>query len=264
MADLTAIHILKAHDRYNSTTLLEDAENGHPKLCQSCHADPAVMAPGKPGVLNFSAAIHGFHANYLSGMDHEACNMCHPGRVDGNTQCFRGRHTEVGVHCTECHGTLEDHALGLLAHESGIPAAEKLSRGLEPVFVGSKSEIIPRKPWLMEPDCRSCHTNFDIFNDGFEGTAFNKWAPGFEALYRNRTDNHGVMCIACHGSTHAIYGAQNKYGLHRDNQQPLQYQGIAGTIGTHEQCLVCHTVEMSVNGHHRNMVNRLYPPMVVE
>jgi cytochrome bd-type quinol oxidase subunit 1 len=264
MADLTAINILKAHDRYNSTTLLKDAENGHPKLCQSCHADPAVMAPGKPGVLNFSAAIHGFHANYLSGMDHEACNMCHPGRVDGNTQCFRGRHTEVGVHCTECHGTLEDHALGLLAHESGIPAAEKLSRGLEPVFVGSKSEIMPRKPWLMEPDCRSCHTNFDIFNDGFEGTAFNKWAPGFEALYRNRTDNHGVMCIACHGSTHAIYGAQNKYGLHRDNQQPLQYQGMAGTIGTHEKCFVCHTVEMSVNGHHRNMVNRNYPPMVVE
>jgi len=264
MADLTAINILKAHDRYNSTTLLEDAENGHPKLCQSCHADPAVMAPGLPGVLNFSAAIHGFHANYLSGMDHEACNMCHPGRVEGNTRCFRGRHSEVGVNCTECHGTLEDHALGLLAHESGIRAAQKLSRGLEPVFAASKSEIKARMPWLMEPDCRSCHTNFDIFNDGFEGTAFNLWAPGFEALYRNRTDNHGVMCIACHGSTHAVYGAYNKYGLHRDNQQPLQYQGIAGTIATHEQCMVCHTIEMSLNGHHRNMVNRLYPPVVVE
>lgn len=264
MADLTAINILKAHDRYNSTSLLEDAEKGHPKLCQSCHADPAVMAPGEPGVLNFSAAIHGFHANYLSGMDHEACNMCHPGRMEGNTRCFRGRHTDVGVNCTECHGTLEDHALGLLAHESGIRAAEKLARALEPVYASSRSEIKPRMPWLMEPDCRSCHTNFNIFNDGFGGTAFNLWAPGFEALYRNRTDNHGVMCIACHGSTHAVYGAYNKYGLHRDNQQPLQYQGIAGTIGTHEQCMVCHTVEMSHNGHHRNMVNRLTPPVVVE
>jgi cytochrome bd-type quinol oxidase subunit 1 len=264
MADLTAINILKAHDRYNQTTLLADAENGEPKLCQSCHADPAVMAPGEPGTLNFSTAIHGFHANYLSGMDHEACNMCHPSRTEGNTSCFRGRHSQVGVNCTECHGTMEDHALGLLANQSAIPASERLSRGLEPVFAFEKSEVKPRMPWLMEPDCRSCHTNFNIFDDGYTGTAFNKWVPGFEALYRNRTDNHGVMCIACHGSTHAVYGAYNKYGLQRDNQQPLQYQGLAGTIGTHEQCMVCHTIAMDANGHHRNMVNRYAPAMVVE
>ena len=90
---------------------------------------------------------------------------------------------------------------------------QELSRGLEPVYASSKEEIKPRMPWLMEPDCRSCHTNFNIFEDGFEGTAFNRWVPGFEALYRNRTDNHGVMCIACHGSTHAVYGAYNKYGI---------------------------------------------------
>jgi cytochrome bd-type quinol oxidase subunit 1 len=264
MADLTAINILSAHDRYNNTTLLADAENGEPKLCQSCHADPAVMAPGKPGVLNFSTAMHGFHANYLSGMDHEACNMCHPSRPEGNTNCFRGRHSQVGVNCTECHGTMEDHALGLLANQTGIPASARLSRGLEPVFVFEKSDVKARMPWLMEPDCRSCHTNFNIFDDGYAGTAFNLWAPGFEALYRNRTDNHGVMCIACHGSTHAVYGAYNKYGLQRDNQQPIQYQGLAGTIGTHEQCMVCHTIAMDVNGHHRNMVNRIAPAVVVE
>jgi mono/diheme cytochrome c family protein len=264
MADLTAVNILKAHDRFNRTTLLEEAENGHPKLCQSCHADPAVKAPGKPGVLNFSAAIHGFHANYLSGLDQDACIMCHPARIEGNTNCFRGRHSEIGLGCTECHGTLEDHALGLLANQPGIKAAERLSRGLEPVHADSKEEIKPRMPWLMEPDCRSCHTNYSIFEDGFSGTAFNIWAPGFEALYRNRTDNHGVMCSACHGSTHAVYGAMNKYGLHRDNQQPLQYQGLAGTIGTHGQCAVCHTVEMTTNGHHRNMINRDPLPAIVE
>ena len=264
MADLTAINILEAHDRYNSTTLLADAEAGEPKLCQSCHPDPAVMAPGKPGVLNLSAAIHGFHANYLAGMDHEACNMCHPSRPEGHTRCFRGRHSEVGVNCTECHGTMEDHALGLLAHESNLEASARLARGLEPVFVMEKSDINPRMPWLMEPDCRSCHTNFDIFNDGYSGTAFNKWAAGFSALYRNRTDNQGVVCITCHGSTHAVYGAINPYGLQRDNQPPLQYQGLAGTIGTHEQCMVCHTVAMKFSGHHRNMVNRYAPAVVVE
>ena len=264
MADLTAINILAVHDRFNGTSLLVDAENGEPKLCQSCHADPAVMAPGKPGVLNFSTAIHGFHANYLSGMDQEACNMCHPSRPEGNTNCFRGRHSQVGIGCTECHGTLEDHALGLLANQPGMKASARLARGLEPVFAASKDEIKPRMPWLMEPDCRSCHTNYHIFEDGYDGTAFNLWVPGFEALYRNRTDNHGVMCSACHGSTHAVYGACNKYGLQRDNQQPLQYQGLAGTIGTHGQCMVCHTVEMTANGHHRNMINRDPLPAIIE
>jgi hypothetical protein len=264
MADLTASNILAAHDKYNGTTLLEDALQGEPRLCQSCHADPAVMAPGKSGVLNFSAAMHGFHANYLSGMDHEACNMCHPGRIEGNTSCFRGRHSQVGVNCTECHGTLEDHALALLGNEAGKSAVDKLARGLEPVFAYTREEIKARKPWLMEPDCRSCHTRFDIMNDGFTGTAYNLWVPGFEALYRNRTDNQGVMCIACHGSTHAVYGAMNKYGLQRDNQQPLQYQGLAGTIGTHDQCMVCHKIAMESNGHHRNMVHREVPPPLVE
>ena len=264
MADLTAMNILEAHDRFNGTTLLEDAENGEPRLCQSCHADPAVAAPGKPGILNFSTAMHGFHANYLSGQFDDACSMCHPARPEGNTSCFRGRHTEVGVGCTQCHGTLEDHALGLLATQKEIQAASRLSRGLEPVFAMSKEEINPRMPWLMEPDCRSCHTNFNIFEDGFSGTAFNLWAAGFSALYRNRGDNHEVMCIACHGSTHAVYGAMNKYGLQRDNQQPLQYQGLAGTIGTHEQCMVCHKVEMTASGHHRNMINREFPAAIVE
>ncbi len=263
MADLTAENILAAHDRYNETTLLEDALAGNPALCQSCHADPALGAAGKPEVLNFSSAIHGFHANYLSGMDQEACNMCHPSRADGNTNCFRGRHTQVGVSCVECHGSLEDHALALLAKQGSMNASQKLSRGLEPVFASSKEEIVPRMPWLMEPDCRSCHTNFNIFEDGFEGTAFNKWVPGFEALYRNRTDNHGVMCIACHGSTHAVYGAYNIYGLQRDNQQPLQYQGLAGTMGTHENCMVCHRKDMNMNGHHRNMINRELPAEIV-
>jgi hypothetical protein len=158
---------------------------------------------------------------------------------------------------------MEDHALGLLAHESGKDAAERLSKNLEPVFAMGVSEMRPRMPWLMEPDCNSCHTSFNIRGDGFAGHAFNKWTPGFEALYRNRTDNHGVMCAACHGSPHAVYGAYNRYGLHRDNQQPLQYQALAGTIGTHDNCMVCHIIGMSANGHHRNMLNRIPLPVVV-
>lgn len=256
LSDETAENILAAHDKYNNTTLLSDALEGNPKLCQSCHADPALGAPGKADVLNLSSAMHGFHANYMSNMDHEACNMCHPSRMDGNTTCYRGRHSITGINCTECHGRIEDHALSLLAGQSSKPSAERLSRSLEPFFIDDKSKINARTPWLNEPDCRTCHTNYSIFDDGYDGTAYNKWVAGFDLLYRNRADDQGVMCIACHGSTHAVYGAENRFGKHRDNMQPLQYQGLAGTISTHDNCQLCHTKKMNFNGHHRNQVNR--------
>jgi hypothetical protein len=44
----------------------------------------------------------------------------------------------------------------------------------------------------------------------------------------------------------------------------LQYQGIAGTVGTHEMCMVCHVKAMSTSGHHRNMMGRDPLPAVVE
>jgi cytochrome bd-type quinol oxidase subunit 1 len=264
VADKTAENLLAAHDKYNHTTLLSDAQNGNPKLCQSCHGDPALGVPEKADILNFSTAMHGFHANYLSGMDHQSCNLCHPSRIDGNTTCLRGRHVKNEINCTECHGRLEDHALGLLTGQSTKPAAKKLSASLVPHYVDDKTTINPRTPWLIEPDCKSCHTNFNIQEDGYSGTSFNKWVGGFADLYRNRTDEQGVMCIACHGSTHAVYGAENKFGKQRDNMQPLQYQGLAGTIGTHENCSVCHTKKMNANGHHRNQVLRKLSAAIVE
>jgi len=264
VSDETAENILAAHDRYNGTTLLPDAQKGRPRLCQSCHADPAVGAPGKSGILNFSSAVHGFHANYLPDMDNTSCNMCHPSAATGNTNCYRGRHAITGINCTNCHGRIEDHALSLLAGQSSIPQAKVLSANLVPLLARDKAAVNPRTPWLNEPDCKGCHTNFNINIDGFSGTAYNQWASGFNELYRNRTDNHGVRCIACHGSTHAVYGAQNIYEKQRDNMQPLQYQNIAGTIGTYNNCAVCHTVPMNANGHHRNMANRTDQVAIVQ
>lgn len=264
VSDETSINILSAHDRYNGTTLLADADNGQPHLCQSCHADPAVGSPGKAGILNFSSAIHGFHANYLTNMDNESCNMCHPSSINGNTNCYRGRHASTGINCTNCHGRIEDHALSLLVGQSGIKQSQVLMANLVPFYAKDKSSINARTPWLNEPDCKACHTNYSINTDGFSGTSFNNWAAGFGELYRNRTDNNGVMCISCHGSTHAVYGAQNIYEKQRDNMQPLQYQNMAGTIGTHNNCVVCHTIPMNYNGHHRNMVNRKDDVAIVE
>ncbi len=65
LSDETAGNILKIHDRNHGTTLYKEALDGQPKLCQSCHADPAVGAAGKEELLNLSSAIHGWHANYM-------------------------------------------------------------------------------------------------------------------------------------------------------------------------------------------------------
>ncbi len=256
LADKTAENLLAAHDRMNNTTLLSDALAGNPHLCQECHADPAIGAPGKPGILNFSSAMHGFHANYLTGMNEESCNMCHPSSRSGNTQCLRGRHNTMGVNCTDCHGKIEDHALSLLTLEAGLqkPAAERLMENLTPVMEASKAKIHPRMPWLQEPDCLSCHTDFNIRKLPKRPVGFNKWVAGGSVLYRNRPDYQGVMCEACHGSTHAVYFATNKYGIERDNLQPIQYQNLSGTIGTKQNCRLCHMKDMNTNGHHRNMI----------
>ena len=259
MADLTAENILKVHDRIEGTELERQAENDNPVLCQQCHGDPAIGVKGKENILNFSTAIHGFHANYLTGMDGDACNMCHPNDPSGNTRCLRGRHSRLGpLDCTTCHGKIEDHALALLKHEEqyGKKRVAKLKNKLVPRSVKSYKDIKPRQPWLQQPDCKSCHTNFDIRNIKKAPLGFNRWVSGSSALYRNRTDTHGVMCAACHGSPHAVYFGKNMYSEDRDNIQPLQYMGFAGTIGVKGNCKVCHTKEMKVNGHHRNMIKK--------
>jgi mono/diheme cytochrome c family protein len=254
MSDDTARDILRVHDRSNGTELLAEAELGRPRLCQSCHADPALAAAGDPARLNLSTAVHGFHANYLPGMDAAACVLCHPAREDGATRCLRGRHGQAGVTCTECHGAIEDHALSLLKHElaAGKAEAARLMSNLVPQHAADAEQIAAREPWVNEPDCLNCHEDFELGDID----AFNLWTSGADALYRNRADCRGVMCAACHGSPHAVYPALNAYGEDRDNIQPLQYQGIAGSIATEGNCGVCHRESLAVDGHHRRMAHR--------
>jgi hypothetical protein len=123
----TATDILRAHDRLHATRL----EQQKPVMCASCHADPALGAPGTPGVSTLSAAMHGAHASRMGQVKLDnSCYACHPGV---RTQCQRDVHAARGVTCTECHGGME--------------------------AVGSPS----RRPWLDEPRCADCHTR-----QGFE------------------------------------------------------------------------------------------------
>lgn len=250
--DETSRDVLAVHDRISKTKLLNMAEKGRPVLCQSCHPDPVLGAKGNPELLNLSAAIHGFHANYLTGRDADACNACHPTSPEGGTRCFRGIHSEIGLDCTSCHWKMEDHALSLLKaeKEAGKKGADRLMKHLEPRSIDSVEQVNPRTPWFNEPDCMNCHVDFEPPET--DESEFNLWTKGLNQLFRTRTDDVGIMCQACHGSTHAVYPARNPYGEDRDNIPPLQYQKNPYPVGANKNCKVCHTIDMEEEIHHPN------------
>lgn len=241
-SDETSRDVLAVHDKINGTDLVKRAEAGNPMLCQSCHADPVLGTEGRPDTLNFPAALHGWHANYLTDRGAEACAACHPNNPEGATRCLRGVHDEMGLDCTNCHGTLEDHALSLLKkeQEAGKEKAVELMANLKPRAVDAVDAINARTPWLQEPDCLNCHVDFEPPETM---DAFNTWTEGGSELFRLRRDDmDALMCEACHGSTHAVYPARQDsgYGVDRDNIPALQYMGKAQPMGRGGNCNVCH------------------------
>jgi len=251
LSDELASKILKIHDRDQDTALLADAQAGRPQACSACHPDAAVKAEGQPGVLSLSVAMHGFHANVLPDLGSEACAMCHPASTKGNTACLRGFHRQLGLGCVDCHGYLEDHALALLLGERANPATERLIARLAPRLTKSLADIVPRKPWINQPDCLTCHEYFE--QPEHPASGYNDWVE-FDDLYRQRWDEAEVLrCSACHGPPHALYPAENPISVNRDNYQPLQYGAQIYPIGANERCITCHTEEMDESIHHSNM-----------
>lgn len=255
----TAGSILALHDKRNGTDLAARAVAGGPVACQGCHPSEspnAGLAPrdGKD-MLSLSAAIHGFHASYLSGENPKACGNCHPTAPDGVTQAQRDNHSAAGIGCVRCHGYMEDHALSLLVHEkaAGKKAAAWLMAPLTPRSVATVADVKPRVAWTQEPDCLTCHKDFTL--PGKQATAFNTWTKDAAGLFRNRREDTGnIPCAACHGSPHATFVAVNGYGLDINNIPAMQYMGFPGVIGSSKRCDVCHTVEMQGGEvHHPNM-----------
>ncbi|MEJ2659426.1 MAG: cytochrome ubiquinol oxidase subunit I, partial [Desulfobacteraceae bacterium] len=149
ISDFTAEDVLSVHDRINKTKLRRSALAGRPVRCQSCHADALRGDPGRPGRLSLSAAIHGFHAIYLTDRGADACRACHPADPEGATRMLRGIHNEIELNCTNCHGALEDHALGLLQGESlaGKQQARRLMRLIRPGPGESPAGVPSRWAW---------------------------------------------------------------------------------------------------------------------
>jgi len=252
----TAANILAVHDKRSGTTLLAQAKQGKPVLCQSCHPDPLLNAPGNPERLNLPAAIHGFHANYMTGRGEDTCSRCHPDSPTGLTRCLRDNHQQYNIGCSRCHGLLEDHTISLLKGElaQGKARASMFMKYLKPRLANSVEAINARKPWLQEPDCSGCHKGGQR-PDRLKSSAFNAWVEGPAKLYRSQKDNMGSMpCIGCHGAPHATYAAKSDYGKNRDNIQPMQYQGLNASLGARGNCLMCHTQSMKTDAHHASPV----------
>ncbi|OIO03189.1 MAG: hypothetical protein AUJ49_04695 [Desulfovibrionaceae bacterium CG1_02_65_16] len=255
----TGLNILRIHDCLNRTALSAQAGGGKPVECTSCHADPLTGAAGKSDLLSVSAALHGFHANTLKGQGAEACARCHPSRPDGGTRFQRGLHAQMGLDCTNCHGPLEDHALGLLKREAeandgkGKRGARRLISQITPQLM-DKASIPPRTAWLQTPDCLACHKDFGSPDPS---QAFGHWTKGPETRFRTRLDEMGALsCPACHGPQHALYPSVNPYGKDRDMIQPLQYQKLARPLGAQGNCTMCHKVRMDTDAHHPNTIRK--------
>ncbi len=254
LASTTAENILTIHDRLSGTRLARQAAGGKPVLCQQCHQDERVGLAGDGKRLNMSASIHGFHANFIADTGQDACTVCHPAGETGATRAFRGMHHSLELECTDCHGSLADHAISLLKAEeaAGKQKAVTLMEHLRPQVLASSDEIKPRQPWINEPDCLNCHEEFEAPSDT---TTFNRWTASRDELFSQRTDEAGFLpCSACHNSMHALYPAVNPYGAGLDNRQPDQYQHNGLPMGSNKGCAVCHTVAMEEEMHHSNML----------
>ncbi|WP_027180222.1 multiheme c-type cytochrome [Maridesulfovibrio bastinii] len=234
LADSTAMDILRTHDRDNRTDFCSLVEKGEQVKCSSCHNGKSQ--------LGVSAALHGFHAVYLSGRSNDACTMCHP------PESMRGFHTSVGLECVNCHGYIEDQAIALLKGEASVHSSGRFLKLLATSSdFNSAEEINPRQAWKQEPDCLTCHEDF---SDPIAFSAFNVWNGDKAELYSNRKgDMSAIMCAACHDAPHAVFPSENEL----DNMGAIRLMGEAKPVGSGGTCTVCHENEMEYPAHHPGM-----------
>jgi hypothetical protein len=222
--------------------------------------------------ISMSSAMHGFHGKQTDASTgqyifpdmpapgstartpavagqvlNDSCYQCHPGK---RTQCLRGAMATGGVVCQDCHGNMRQVGNDFTGAFPSSPGSADLSK---------------RVPWANEPKCQSCHlgdavtvqsinrSDMIVAADGIRlAQAYTKTA-GIQPvlaniltpasrfaennnLYRLSNGHGGVMCKACHGSTHSEWPVANPNA--NDNVAATQLQGHTGTV---TECTVCHT-----------------------
>ena len=247
------LNILRLHDEKNAANpnyAVALAAMGYPSqglyhsvvntnkqvLCAACHASEALGTGGAAGVPPLTRSMHSKHATVINPtnglqldniLSRNSCYLCHPG---SETRCLRGAmgsavnasDGSLVMQCQSCHGNMS--AVGDVA----------------------------RTGWLHEPNCQACHSGDALANEGqirftnvfTSGTTMrvpanqrfatnaNTPAAGI-SLFRFSKGHGGLVCSACHGSTHAEFPS-----LHRDdNLYAWNKQGHRGKLA---DCTVCH------------------------
>ncbi|AGF78085.1 hypothetical protein UWK_01527 [Desulfocapsa sulfexigens DSM 10523] len=248
MSRETASGILASHDRKSNTNLSADFADGKTVVCSSCHGDFSRGTESKPGLLSLSASIHGYHAGFLVEEGGNSCVLCHSSSDTGASHSYDGIHKQLDLSCSNCHGILADHAASLLKQEGDTGQAKSLLSLLESKGETVIAEVNPRSPWIMEPDCLTCHVDF---HPPETDTAFNTWTEDGTGLFHNRMGEAAVvLCSSCHGQPHSLYPSVNAYGKVIGTLQPMQYQNSPYPIAADKGCAVCHTMEMEDEMHH--------------
>ncbi|MCA9295418.1 MAG: hypothetical protein KC983_02855, partial [Phycisphaerales bacterium] len=193
--------------------------------CNLCHSAPGVSTG--TDILRDHDKLHGTN---LEATKPILCASCHkdnalalPGLPDvpqlshaiHSAHAPRMDMVDLDNTCYACHPGLRtkcqrDNHFGV-----GVDCME-CHGGMEDV--GNAA----REPWVDLPRCEECHNR----------PGFDFEPPG--VLYKNATGHGGVMCVTCHGTTHATGPTVTA----TDNLQAQLLQGYSGPLNN---CLVCHT-----------------------
>ena len=233
-------------------------------------ANGAPLFPSMPPAVDGAGHLRDpLQANTLL---QQTCYQCHPG---SRTGCSRGAMASGGMLCQDCHGDMQQVGNDFSRNVSAAnPGAFELADDFY------QNPATPRVPWANMPGCGSCHAgdaldnmhaNVDTLGSPYDAIRLMQaWkigdsraapivptnrrfaepvvaATGNPQLYRVSTGHGGVMCEACHGSTHAIFPNANPDA--NDNVASRQLQGHTGKIG---ECDTCHTGDLgnTLNGPH--------------
>jgi len=210
--------------------------------CEHCHDDGGVAGPSiatgnvKQNILTLHDQNEGTR---LMANRPVLCARCHSSNALGTSGqaglpslslAMHNRHAPIDDGTTEgtcyqCHPGPKTQCLRGAMYQAG-ETCHSCHGGMRDVADPQ------RRPWIDLPRCADCHTAAYHENPG--------------KLYRQSAGHQGVLCEACHGSTHAIYPSLQPL----DNKQSIWLQGYAGTIS---KCQVCHTNNPDQGeGPHRN------------
>ncbi len=248
-------NILKVHDAKHGTQF---SQPGAVAICGLCHDSKVSRIMGavaSSGLPSLSGAIHRAHADFVPADGGAAsCSVCHA--AEHMTKGAMGR---SGLSCGQCHGDMK--AVGALS-----PLAAGGS-------IDGAADGAPRRSWIDEPRCESCHTGdaldhlsgagYDLAADGLRLTRAyrttdvaasplrndaSRFSAGAGTRYKDGRGHSGLGCAVCHGASHAEWS--KAAGEASADAVPTSMQGHPGAVVECDVCHVAGSLPLTTQGPH--------------